>query len=354
MLHFDKNRSRVKLCPCGKSNKDGKFVPFVGYTHKGYCHSCGQTFLPDLPHHDTADAFAQHSQMQIHHETLIPKPDSFIPFDIFKQSLKDYTNNNFVRFLNSRFGTNLTKILIEKYYLGTSHHWSGATVFYQIDLSGRIRTGKIMLYDEVSGKRLKEPDRIYWIHKQYNFEDFNLSQCLFGEHLLKDKTKPVAIVESEKTAVIASLYFPDYIWLATGGKQNLKAVFFSNLQNRKIIFFPDLMAFEVWSDKAKNLNLTNYSISDLLEIKASDKDKQQGLDIADFLLKSDYQQFRLKALIRQQFIGGHPSLCILDRDKDFSLTTTNLDFLCNELYHSFNLNITPDEYYKTFLTLNIN
>ena len=36
-LKFDKKRFRVKLCPCGKDNKDGKFVPYVGFENKGYC-----------------------------------------------------------------------------------------------------------------------------------------------------------------------------------------------------------------------------------------------------------------------------------------------------------------------------
>ena len=45
---LDKKRFRVKHCPCGKDNKDGKFVPYVGYENKGYCHSCGEIFLPKL------------------------------------------------------------------------------------------------------------------------------------------------------------------------------------------------------------------------------------------------------------------------------------------------------------------
>jgi len=43
-MEFDKNRKRVKQCPCGKSNKDGKFSPFVGYIDKGYCHGCSKFF----------------------------------------------------------------------------------------------------------------------------------------------------------------------------------------------------------------------------------------------------------------------------------------------------------------------
>jgi hypothetical protein len=42
-------------------------------------------------------------------------------------------------------------------------------------------------------------------------------------HLINESTKnKIAIVESEKTALIMSLFLPDYIWMATGSKSNLK------------------------------------------------------------------------------------------------------------------------------------
>ena len=44
---FDNNRRKVESCPCGKSNKDGKFATFKGFDNKGYCHSCDETFFPD-------------------------------------------------------------------------------------------------------------------------------------------------------------------------------------------------------------------------------------------------------------------------------------------------------------------
>ncbi len=45
------------------------------------------------------------------------------------------------------------------------------------------------------------------------------ASVLFGEHLLPmNRGKPVAIVESEKTALVAAYYLPEYVWLASGGK----------------------------------------------------------------------------------------------------------------------------------------
>jgi hypothetical protein len=347
-LIFDKKRSRVKLCPCGKSNKDGKFTPYVGFTDKGYCHSCGLTFLPDLPDKETKQYIFQKPKAM----KTQPSPISYIPFSILKSSLKNYENNHFITFLISKFGNQTTEELVARYYIGTSKHWEAATVFYQIDTNINIRTGKIILYNHETGKRVKEPsDHIQWIHKVMKIENFNLSQCLFGEHLLKDKTKPIAIVESEKSAIIASVYFPDFLWLATGGKNNMKPELFKNLQNRKVVFFPDLKAFDLWSAKAKELGLNNYKISDLLETKASEEEKNQGLDLADYLLKYNHNQFRLKTLIKQQFSSLHPECWIIDKEKYLQLTNYNLQVLCDYLYSTYNTSVSLDEYYIAFKSL---
>ena len=59
-----------------------------------------------------------------------------------------------------------------------------------------------------------------WIHSLLKrrhelAEEWQLSQCLFGEHLLGTyPDKVVVLVESEKSAVIGSAIFPGYVWLA--------------------------------------------------------------------------------------------------------------------------------------------
>lgn len=92
--------------------------------------------------------------------------------------------------------------------------------FWQVDNQGKVRTGKVMLYYPETGKRVKEPyNHISWVHSLIPHKDFNLCQCFFGEHLInKDKTRPIALVESEKTALIASYYLPQFLWIASGGK----------------------------------------------------------------------------------------------------------------------------------------
>ena len=98
----------------------------------------------------------------------IKKNVSFIPVDTFKESLKSYDENNFIKYLIKLFGNDITSRLISKYFIGTSKHWNGATIFWQIDIQGNIRTGKIMLYSPITGKRIKVPfNHIAWVHTAF-------------------------------------------------------------------------------------------------------------------------------------------------------------------------------------------
>jgi hypothetical protein len=218
----------------------------------------------------------------------LPKPVSLIPDTVFTASLQAYEQNHLATYLTRLFGPALAGELISRYYIGTTDHWQGATVFYQIDIKGRIKAGKIMLYNTNTGKRVKKPyNHLTWIHSSLKLKDYNLQQCFFGEHLLtKEPGKAVAIVESEKTAIIASVYLPAFIWLATGSKGGLSAGKCKVLRGRKVVLYPDLNAFDDWSQKAKELKgLATVTVSDLLELVATDQERTAGLDLADYLIR---------------------------------------------------------------------
>jgi hypothetical protein len=288
-LRFDQKRMRIKHCPCGKSNRDGKFVPFEGFDDKGFCHSCGDTFFPKIendPHKRVREI-----------PCLPPKPASFIDPQHLSASLKGYEHNNFVLFLESRFGKTIAMEAVKTYKIGTSKKWLGANIFWQIDVQDRIRSGKIMLYDSSTGKRQNKNS---WVHSVLKLEDYNLNQCLFGSHLLKsDSVKHVAIVESEKTAIIGNIIKPEYIWLATGGKSNLRPDRFRSLKNRNVFLFPDLTkpgertnCYELWTEKTEELSReipdALFHVSDYLETNATAEEHNMGLDIADYFLKWDW------------------------------------------------------------------
>ena len=206
----------------------------------------------------------------------------------FRKSRRNYGENNFAIFLQNSFGKDTAEKLIMLYHIGTSRRWPGATVFWQINQEANVRTGKIMLYNAVSGKRIKNPfDHIDWAHRYVGEKDYSLKQCLDGEHLLRQfPNKPVAMVESEKTATVCTGYQPNYVWLATGSKGNLSRERCLVLRGRDVILFPDLNGYDDWRLKAKGMtDIASITVSDILERIASNDQKKGGLDLADFLLK---------------------------------------------------------------------
>jgi len=174
---------------------------------------------------------------------------------------------------------------IVKYKLGTSKHWEGSTVFWQINSQNKLMAGKVMLFDVETGKRVKVPyNHIQWVHKLLKLKDFVLQQCLFGLHLINESTKQrIAIVESEKTAIIMSLFLPDYIWMATGGKGNLNKKVLLPLKNYTVLVYPDKSEFNDWNKIALELQREGFKINCSQYIE--DKNVQNGTDLADIYLE---------------------------------------------------------------------
>jgi hypothetical protein len=294
-------------CPkpnCGKGKtfslyvdtETGEYIhPTVGRCNRES--NCGHHYTPKQYFQDNnvSSDTTQPTEYKPRPIIFKSKPVSFISFEVFKASLKAHETNHFVQFLIDLFGVEVTSQLVSHYFIATSKYWNGATVFWQIDTRGKIRTGKIMLYSPTTGKRTKEPfNHINWVHKALKQPEFELRQCLFGEHLLIDKTKPVAIVESEKTAVIASVYLPQFIWVAVGSLTNLNAEKCRILKGRTVVLFPDLNGFKNWISRAKELShLANFIVSDLLERKATEAERKLGFDLADYLINFDYKLFVL-------------------------------------------------------------
>ncbi len=284
-LYIDKETKKHLAPSVGRCNRESK----CGYHYPPKQYFQDNNILSDIPRPKTYTK----TKAVMPQQKLV----SFIPVEQFKQSLNHHIENNFIKFLITLFGAEVTNELISKYFIGTSKHWEGATVFWQIDIYGKIRTGKIMLYDFATGKRKKDADKVFisWVHTTLKIENFNLKQCFFGEHLLnspENQNKPVAIVESEKTAVIANGYLPQFIWLAVGSLTNLNAEKCYVLKGRDVTLFPDLNGFEKWNNKIKELShLARFNISDLLERKATEDERKQGLDLADYLIRFDYSAF---------------------------------------------------------------
>ena len=217
-----------------------------------------------------------------------------------------------------------------QYRLGATK--TGRVIFWQINEHDEICEGKVMSYlpDCHRDKRHNPTWVGHLLSLRYGWGRLPSRHCFFGLHLLgrpplsppvgggwlpsvyppptgsvhknsfpptggdRGDLSPIAIVEAEKTAVILSARYPQYIWLAAGGLGEVQPDKFRPLRGRHIIMFPDTdpdgIAFKRWSDAA-NLVMQQLfwedsppiRVSPILEQQATSEQKQRKIDLVDFL-----------------------------------------------------------------------
>lgn len=224
----------------------------------------------------------------------------------------------------------------EVYHLGQTT--DDGVIFWQIDQDQQLRDGKIMFYKpDCHRDRDHVPSWVsFRLKKKGELPSaWKADYCLFGLHLLglrhdddalryDDDNRIIAIVESEKTAIICSELIPklslqapinykpstitpqpssinhkpltitpSIVWLATGGMDALTIESLRPLVGYKVIVFPDTdlrgEAYKKWqsilSETQKVLGQPFY-ISNLLELHATEDQKKRKIDIADFIVES--------------------------------------------------------------------
>lgn len=256
----------------------------------GYHYTPKQFFIDNPSQIENRFALSQIS-IPMFKQVTPPQPIDVIPFKYVMESAS--YKSDFVRFLCEFMTIEQMTFIGDNYALGATK--TKEVIFWQIDTQGKVRTGKIMQYNPSTGKRIKhESGAIDWVHNKLKYggslpQNFNLKQCFFGEHLLKIYPDyDIAIVESEKTAIIASAIMPNIIWLAAGNLNGLTVEKCSVLAGRNVVLYPDLGAFEKWSDKAFEIRKScncRITVSKLLEKIATPEDKEKGFDIADYLIE---------------------------------------------------------------------
>jgi len=313
--------SRIKCPACGKPREFSRYLDRETNTllpdHVGRCNReehCGYHYTAKQFHQDNSWNQPQSIERPFRRTTLPERNTDFLSMENIEDSTKGYKSNRFVLFLDRLFGESVSVTLRCKYLIGSSRHWKGATIFWQVDKDLNVRQAKVMLYNSQTGRRIKSEelaekynhqtgtyfndtdggDKVFFAGKRIlNNYEANLKQCFYGEHLLAEENKTVAIVESEKTAIISSVYYPKFTWLATGGKNGCRWTDLSVckvLEGREVVLFPDLGQFNDWNEKANKIVSAvscKIYVSDVLERSASEEEKRKGYDLADFLLKID-------------------------------------------------------------------
>ena len=190
----------------------------------------------------------------------------------------------------------------ERYRLGKSR--SGKTIFWLIDECGIVRDGHIGSSWVSLMLQRRYPDLAEYIHPEH---------CLFGLHLLATdytdhhrrndshrflcksqyqckSVKSVAIIESERAAVILSELYPKYLWMAIASPIGFTIDWLAPLKGRKIVLFPNtdetMSNFVAWlelADQARSLYHLDISVSHILEDHATLEQRQRKIDLVDFL-----------------------------------------------------------------------
>ena len=243
-----------------------------------------------------------------------------------------------------------------RYRLGATK--DGGVIFWQIDDQQRVHTGKIMYYQpDCHRDKQHHPTWVHCLMKDQLPPNYEFQPCLFGLHLLSntdlsDNTdnsrtntnltnptnkkiseisairvqkenynscseKPsvssvkfsdqgtecgvaivvpkIAIVESEKSAVILSEKFTDFVWLSCGGLQSFRPELLAPLVDYKVVIFPDTDStgdtYRQWSQvaiEAQRLYKFRYPlrVSPLLESHATPEQKQRKIDLVDYLYEA--------------------------------------------------------------------
>jgi hypothetical protein len=232
-----------------------------------------------------------------------------------------------------------------RYRLGATRQ--GGVIFWQIGQEERVRDGKVMYYGPDCHRLKDKEHHPTWVSALLRKRDpfpnspHETSHCFFGTHLLTESyfkghteiteiterpkgqieiterfptsyaqpvpealsvisvisvcpKKSVCVVEAEKTAVIISEVYPEYVWLAAGGLGEVQVEKFRPLRGHKVILFPDTdpdgIAFKRWTEAATTVmnqvfweDSPPIRVSPLLETHATPEQKQAKIDLIDFL-----------------------------------------------------------------------
>ena len=255
--HLDKTSKKFNCPQCGKKS----FVKYIETETGHYAESqygrCDREIKCGFFEYPNGNSI-------INYNYVAPPPvkPSYIDKEILQKTLTKYEINPLITYLYSHYDGDEVNVTIDKYQVGTSKMNNGATIFWQMDNTGKIRTGKIMAYDITTGKRIKDKNiiAITWVHYKLKKPKESIRQCLFGLHLLNDNIKQVAIVESEKTAIIMSIESPNYTWMSTGTISGFKYEYLAPLKGTAIIAFPDKGAYVQWQKTADILNDKGFDI----------------------------------------------------------------------------------------------
>lgn len=223
--------------------------------------------------------------VQISRPAIVYTPSyHFIDLDIIKRLQGQ--RNTFVDFLHTLFDSPKVAASVQRYCIGGDSMCR--TIFPNIDTEGRCVGGAVIPY-LANGHRDKSKGASN-IHAELRRKDKTLpqqaDQVLFGSHLLRlYPDASVGVVESQKSAVILSIIYPEIVWVATAGMTNFNERLLFPIYDRNVVAYPDVNGVKVWTERAKDLPFKNIRVSDWWRYAQDDKE-----DITDVVIRAIQQE----------------------------------------------------------------
>ncbi|MBB3837641.1 hypothetical protein FHS57_001638 [Runella defluvii] len=271
-FQFEKHPKKKGTCPnCGHQDcfryyeKDGIRMDTVF----GKCeriNSCGYHSHPDgntIPLFEIAPLALPTEQNK---QLVLPDQERL-------KKMEGYLNNLGSNFHQYCLSLGVDELHLRKHGVGTSS--KGHTVFVFKNFQGQIVNAKWVTYSS-DGKRDKKIKAFSM--KQPIDPKTRYGLCLYGEDLLDpEMQKTVVIVESEKTKVIASFFYPDWDWVSCGSANGLTDEKVEPLKGRKVVWLcdADKAGRQASSIECLKRNRVAYEIIDLFP------ERSDGYDIAD-------------------------------------------------------------------------
>lgn len=326
MAEFKYRLDSSQKFECPSCKEWGRFVRYVNVTTGKYLdgdygrcdrvNSCGHWKKP-------SNSFVQpHEEIKLPYVVKSLHESSTYPMKRFLEFRKKLDQPNvFMRGIGKLFGVEAATKVWDDYLL--ANFWHGGVIFPYI-YDNEIKSGKIMFYKD-NLHRDKER-RTFWLHN-YGKDGYKLNEVscqgnksvglyapqfvdsenfitgfpLFGNHLIEqDRDRIICLVESEKTAIICSIVFPEYNWVALGALTWWGKYRFINFNHTYWLLFPDLglMAIDeeeitvadYWLKQMNDLNNieTVHFVVDYFPPEFDEQAKELAIkaqwDIADFIL----------------------------------------------------------------------
>ena len=259
-----------------------------------------------------------------------PLPTLHLPMEMALRTQYAATteSDNLIRWINEGIKWDsvqrrrIAQVLAD-YHVG--HGKKGHTIFWQLDESGHVRTGKMMKY-RPDGHRDKESAWNFdWVHailarglprrdeywnvirdengeilydtdayKHIYDEDKQEARItFFGMHLTQGamyRHATIKLVESEKTAILMAIAYGNSasdLWMACGGLEMLTRERLKPLidQGRRIILYPDRDGIDKWRKKVDSIGYDRLSIDTDPVLKWWRPEDGPKADIADVVVR---------------------------------------------------------------------